>query len=282
MRVGNQLTHNRKREVLLPLLIFFLTPCLVANAQNENHPYGEFGETKQGHGLVALYNMTSQGDCHPVEYVGAIVAVRFDEEFATQIQGFTIADKDDDRTYFNFEAPEIGEISYVTLESIPFLIKKGRRVRVSAFACGAAGRVLMANHIVNLDAISNRRDNPPAVAKKSPTPSRGTDSPSPFVARYVGGNRVPEVEITNNADRTLSLTLGRNKYQITPSTSRKIVLESGVYEFQATAPRTSSLEGRKEFERGYVYTWTFYIVTRTRTSSSSPRIIPRRRGGRRP
>lgn len=120
-----------------------------------------------------------------------------------------------------------------------------------------------------------------ASARAIPPPASIGDN-SPFTARYIGGDRAPEIEVTNNAGITFNLALNNSRYMIAPSTSRKIILEPGTYTYQATAPSVRPLEGEKEFQRGYVYTWEFYVVTRTRTSPSSPSVIPRRRGRRRP
>lgn len=117
--------------------------------------------------------------------------------------------------------------------------------------------------------------------KIQPESSSNQKDDSPFIAHYVGGDRAPEVKVTNNADRTLYLRLGEKQYQVSPSTAQNIILEHGIHTFKATAPNTLPLEGEKEFQRGYVYTWTFYIVTRT-SPSTSPVVIPRRRRGRRP
>lgn len=86
---------------------------------------------------------------------------------------------------------------------------------------------------------------------------------SPFTATYVGGNRLPELEVFNDSDRTLYFDFGQDEitaFTIPPKTSKRIKLTEGIYKYKATAPRVSPLEGQDSFRKGYVYTWRFTIV----------------------
>lgn len=265
--------------------LIFSATSLMAQGQNEVRVEYDPRQTDEPR-IIAIYNLVagSESDCpSPFEYKGTIVQIKYDDDTGTRIIGFTISDRNERRTYFNIDEDfyEESKLPAVDMGWIDTLLRKGRRVEVLAYACGAVGRVLMANNIIDVDAPQNRAATPSATAKaRTPTPSRNTGSP--FEARYVGGNRAPEVQVTNNADRTLNLAIGQSRYTIKPSANQTITLEPGVYEFQATAPNVMPLEGEKDFQRGYVYTWTFYIRRSTGTYSRSPRIIPRRRRGRRP
>lgn len=80
-----------------------------------------------------------------------------------------------------------------------------------------------------------------------------------FRATPSNNNQPPEVTITNNTDRILTIKLGDENYTIQPSSFLKISLSRGVYDFYAFAPRAYPLIGSKSFDTGYRYTWTFYI-----------------------
>lgn len=97
---------------------------------------------------------------------------------------------------------------------------------------------------------------------------RRTNSPvssgnSPFNSEYVGGDKTI-IYVTNSANRTLNLTFGGVKYVIPNGGQKTIEAEGGNYEFSATAPGVRSMSGIKQFNKGYRYTWEFYIVTVTR------------------
>jgi hypothetical protein len=96
-----------------------------------------------------------------------------------------------------------------------------------------------------------------------PSPVK-TEPDSPFTATYVGGNRPPEVEVFNVTDRTLYIDLGQGTmtaYTIPSGQSKTIQLIDGNYNYKATAPRVSPLQGKEDFKRGYRYTWRFKIIT---------------------
>jgi hypothetical protein len=93
-------------------------------------------------------------------------------------------------------------------------------------------------------------------------PSKKTDSP--FTATYVGGDRPPEIEVFNDTDRTLYLDLGQalmTPYTIFSKQSKTIQLVDGNYNYKATAPRVTPLQGKEDFKKGYRYTWRFKIIT---------------------
>lgn len=100
-----------------------------------------------------------------------------------------------------------------------------------------------------------------------PTP-RTTTAPvsggsSPFQSEYVGGERTV-ISVNNTAKRTLTLTFGGVRYVIPDGGSKVIVADGGAYEFLATAPGVRSMSGVKQFDRGFRYSWTFYVVTTVR------------------
>lgn len=105
--------------------------------------------------MIALYNLAagSEEDCPaPFEYKGTIVKTRYDDDLGTKIIGFTIADKSNRRTYFNIDESlyEEAKLPRVDMSWLDTLIMQGRQVGVLAYGCGATGRVLVAQNIVDL------------------------------------------------------------------------------------------------------------------------------------
>lgn len=83
-----------------------------------------------------------------------------------------------------------------------------------------------------------------------------------FERRYVGGNKPPQVIVTNDADVALTLNFGGSKYTVPVGQTQTInTTDGGIFSFTASAPGVESLSGEKNFERGYIYTWRFYIIT---------------------
>lgn len=110
--------------------------------------------------MIALYNLAtgSEEDCPtPFEYKGTIVKTKYDDDLGTKIIGFTIADRNNKRTYFNIDEDLYNDFKLprVDMDWINTLITAGRQVGVSAYGCGASGRVLMANNIVDLAFVKN-------------------------------------------------------------------------------------------------------------------------------
>lgn len=84
----------------------------------------------------------------------------------------------------------------------------------------------------------------------------------PFAREYVGPNYPPTIYIENNADRILTLDFANKRYQIIQDGAEVITVTPGTYEFIASAPRVRTLNGNHNFEQGYRYTWTFFIIRR--------------------
>ncbi len=104
----------------------------------------------------------------------------------------------------------------------------------------------------------------PQKTKENVTESVKTETDSPFTATYVGGDRPPEVEVFNDTDRTLYIDIGQGTmtaYSIPSGQSKTIQLVDGNYNYKATAPRVTPLQGKEDFKKGYRYTWRFRIIT---------------------
>jgi regulator of sirC expression with transglutaminase-like and TPR domain len=82
---------------------------------------------------------------------------------------------------------------------------------------------------------------------------------SPFSAVYVGGNRPPTVEIVNGTNRLMNMVLNGKLYKIVAGGSETVVLEPGTHSFSVSAVRVHTFSGSRTFDRGYIYTWRFFI-----------------------
>lgn len=83
---------------------------------------------------------------------------------------------------------------------------------------------------------------------------------SPFTATYVGGNKLPTATIENNTDRLLTLVINGATYKIAAQKTLSLNFDSaGNVTYKASALGVTSLQGVDKLERGYSYSWTFYI-----------------------
>lgn len=114
--------------------------------------------------------------------------------------------------------------------------------------------------------VLNNKTNLPSTQSKKTTQPTDTqpkqDNQPVFERRYVGGNKPPQIIVTNDADEVLTLNFGGSKYTIPVGQTQTInTTDGGVFSFVASAPGIESLSGQKNFERGYIYTWRFYVIT---------------------
>ena len=72
----------------------------------------------------------------------------------------------------------------------------------------------------------------------------------------------PEIKIINDSNVTLYLTFGGSRYTISPNGSTNFTVTSGRYKFYASSPGVLPDFGEDYFQRGHIYTWRFYIITR--------------------
>jgi TonB family protein len=142
-----------KAIIYIAIFTLFVT---VIKIQAQSEVKAEYAPRRAGKTrMIALYNLAagSEEDCPtPFEYKGSIVKTHYDDELGTKIIGFTIADRNNRRTYFNIDENLYDEskLPRVDIDWIDTLITEKRQVGVLAYGCGAAGRVLIANNIVDL------------------------------------------------------------------------------------------------------------------------------------
>jgi hypothetical protein len=94
------------------------------------------------------------------------------------------------------------------------------------------------------------------------TTSKPTTETDAFEKKYVGGDVRPSITVINDANRKINLTFGGVRYIIDIASTLQLTVDGGNYEFSASAPGVRSISGVKAFDRGYSYSWSFYIVTR--------------------
>jgi hypothetical protein len=82
---------------------------------------------------------------------------------------------------------------------------------------------------------------------------------TPFQATQVDTTSPPKVEAHNESSYTLSLTVGAQKYTITPGTTLTLTIPAGTHRYIATAPGVIPAAGVKTWDTGHVYTWRFYV-----------------------
>ncbi|GHE69966.1 hypothetical protein GCM10019059_32150 [Camelimonas fluminis] len=95
---------------------------------------------------VAASGLSSQGTCIPVSLKGKVATRTFDKG-GVAMQSVVIEERSGGRHFLNVDTAEIAEASMADRSNanraLQILLKDGANVRVKAFACGAAGRVLM-------------------------------------------------------------------------------------------------------------------------------------------
>lgn len=115
----------------------------------------------------------------------------------------------------------------------------------------------------NSNAVKTPPPPPPSIQPK--TTQQPKDNQPVFERRYVGDNKPPRVEVFNDSDTVMNFKFGENEYIIVPKQTKTIeTTNGGLFNFVASATGVRSLSGQHLFERGYVYTWRFYIVTERR------------------
>jgi len=94
---------------------------------------------------------------------------------------------------------------------------------------------------------------------------RYTEKPKPppvFQERETGSYENPDIEITNDSDKTLYLRVGDDdRIVIHAHSTQTITKPAGTYWFYAVCPGVLPAFGERRFEIGFMYTWRFYIVS---------------------
>lgn len=94
---------------------------------------------------------------------------------------------------------------------------------------------------------------------------RYTEKPKPapvFQERETGTYENPQIEITNDSAKTLYLRVGNDdRIVIAAHSTKTITKPAGMYFFYAVCPGVLPAFGERTFQIGFVYQWTFYIVT---------------------
>lgn len=138
-----------KRIGLILALTFVV--AVAALAQSSARPNAKYEGTRGNPRLIELSNLggSSEGCVKRGPFIGTLVQRKFDDDEITLI-GFVVRDAKDERTYINLDDEQIDRMLMVDRGYLSTFLAKGKRLKVWAFACGAAGRVLYADRIVAL------------------------------------------------------------------------------------------------------------------------------------
>ncbi|MGP8250786.1 MAG: SH3 domain-containing protein [Terracidiphilus sp.] len=82
-----------------------------------------------------------------------------------------------------------------------------------------------------------------------------------FTEEYTGSDDPPEISVENATSGVLNLKVDGNFYSVQPNSTISISLSGGSSSYYATEPGAIPAMGKKDFERGYRYSWRFWIET---------------------
>lgn len=140
------------RLVVLSLvtLVFAFIADGAVRRQGPTVEYDTRGTAVAIRGLYSTSDGPADPTCPQATWAGRIVHVRYDEVTATRIVGITIEDRKKTRDYLTLDESLYSQLSAADLAWVPKLLRVGNRVKVSAFGCGAAGRVQMLDAVTVL------------------------------------------------------------------------------------------------------------------------------------
>lgn len=72
----------------------------------------------------------------------------------------------------------------------------------------------------------------------------------------------PEVVIRNDSYKDLTLKVGNNTYVIEKHSEKAMLIDTGTFNYYASAPGVIPAIGEQTFEAGYRYSWRFWIETK--------------------
>lgn len=275
---------NRIIKLLLLILVFFVIPKQIFS-QND------VDKTLQGFNTLKVLVESLNPEMERLGLTGE--QIQTDVEIKLRKTGFNVKGKDEIffpfiYLYINLQSfhSDSGSVAYHLETSLnqEVLLDRNKTVDTlaSTWSTGEIGAVGQGKVRQLRDGISDQVDkfinnwlkaNASTTSQKKTPQSTYVPPPlpkakqqdSPFTATYVGGNRLPTIEIFNDTDRTIYVDFGQGRmtaYTIPSRGSQKINLtEAGNYRYKASAPRVRSNEGQEMFNTGYAYSWRFYIDT---------------------
>ena len=72
----------------------------------------------------------------------------------------------------------------------------------------------------------------------------------------------PEITVENASYKDLTLRVGNERFQIMKYSTKTISVVPGDHKYHASAPDVFPAIGKKSFQKGYSYTWKFWIETK--------------------
>lgn len=84
-----------------------------------------------------------------------------------------------------------------------------------------------------------------------------------FDTKEYSGNHAPIVQVFNDTDYTISVSIGSKRVSVPKRTQRDIECIAGVFKTIVSAPNVIPFMATDKLEKDYTYSWRFYI-TRSR------------------
>lgn len=99
--------------------------------------------------IVALLHMSTQSDqdCTAGDYAGRIVGIRYDSGDATEIVSFGLETNGGRRERIYLDDDFYRRVQNADRGRLHTILKRGSRVRVRAYLCGAGGNVATADRV---------------------------------------------------------------------------------------------------------------------------------------
>jgi hypothetical protein len=101
--------------------------------------------------LSNLYNSDDPSQCRelPQPIIGTIVSRKFDDDELTLV-GFTIREKNDERTFVNIDAEYVASKGRFIPVQLSSILGKGKRIKFRVYGCGASGALFMLDRVTAL------------------------------------------------------------------------------------------------------------------------------------
>lgn len=195
MPLGSTNVAARAAVTLAVLLIACVDFCglgsVLAQGQKPNYPWEGWHKVPEPSRIqyrvfhdkvVALSNLSTGNDCSPFSFAGKIAKVNFDNQGLT-IENFILETNDGERSLINVSpvsmndpGMNMADLGWIA-QGLQTLLRPESYIEGSAFACGAAGRVLTLDKIISSSS-TKLISNPPSTTALVPKGARGDQAQS--------------------------------------------------------------------------------------------------------
>jgi hypothetical protein len=134
---------------MLALALLLLTPHITPAQDTVEVKYNQ-GQTR----IVSLVNMAmpqERQECEARIHVGTIVGIQYND-VGVVIEGFGLRVRDGGRFYVGLSESIYQRLANVEISLLDTLIRKGQKVRVKVYRCGASGGLVTADQVSVLSA----------------------------------------------------------------------------------------------------------------------------------